>query len=161
MASLLKLYPAPNNDNCTGADGLNFSCYIFNFPNGSYSDQFTIKVDYNINEKMHIFERTSWQRNSAIDSLNSAQNVVPGQAPGSAGRQALGRGRRHGTGPSPPTLVNEFRYGHQSASVDFIRPEREDGPMVTFNTWTGANGSPLLTAFRRAATRRSMSTPTT
>ncbi len=31
VASLLKLYPAPNNNNCTGADGLNSSCYQFNF----------------------------------------------------------------------------------------------------------------------------------
>ncbi len=59
VASLLKLYPAPNNSNCSGSDGLNSSCYIFNYFNGSYSDQFTIKMDYNINDKMHIFRRTS------------------------------------------------------------------------------------------------------
>ena len=142
VASLLKLYPAPNNNNCSGADGLNSSCYSFNFPNGSYSDQFTIKADYNINEKNHIFERTSWQRNSAIDSLNGAQNVVPGQDPGTQG------GKRWGVAGGwdwtiSPNLVNEFRYGHQSASVNFNRPERVAGPMVSFNTWT----TPILTAF--------------
>ncbi len=41
------------------------------------------------------------------------------------------------------TLVNELRYGHQSASTNFNRPEREPGPMVSFNTWT----TPILTAF--------------
>jgi hypothetical protein len=142
VAALLKLYPAPNNNNCTGSDGLNSSCYIFNFANGSYSDQFTIKADYNINDRMHIFERTSWQRNSAIDSLNGAQNVVPGQVPGTQG------GKRWGVAGGwdwtiSPTMVNEFRYGHQSASVDFNRPERESGPMVSLNTWT----TPILTAF--------------
>ena len=142
VASLLKLYPAPNNNNCNGSDGLNSSCYIFNFPNGSLSDQFTIKMDYNINDKMHIFERTSWQRNTAIDSLNGAQNVVPGQVPGSQG------GKRWGLAGGwdwtiSPTMVNEFRIGHQSASVEFVRPERLAGPMVTLNTWT----TPLLTAF--------------
>ncbi len=146
VASLLKLYPAGNNNNCTGADGLNVSCYQFNFANGSYSDQFTIKMDYDISDKMHIFERTSWQRNSAIDSLNSAQNVVPGQVPGSQG------GKRWGVAGGwdwtiNASTVNEFRYGHQSASVDFVRPEREPGPMLAFNTWTGPNGSPILTAF--------------
>ena len=142
VATLLKLYPAPNNNNCSGSDGLNSSCYIFNFANGSYSDQFTISADYNLNDRMHIFERTSWQRNSAIDSLNGAQNVVPGQVPGSQG------GKRWGVAGGwdwtiSPTLVNEFRYGHQSASVQFVRPEREPGPMASFNTWT----TPILTAF--------------
>ena len=142
VAALLKLYPTPNNNNCSGADGLNVSCYIFNFYNGSLSDQFTIKMDYDINQKMHIFERTSWQRNTAIDSLNGAQNVVPGEAPGTQG------GKRWGVAGGwdwtiSGSMVNEFRYGHQSASVDFNRPEREDGPMVSFNTWT----TPILTAF--------------
>ena len=142
VASLLKLFPAPNNNNCTGSDGLNSSCYSFNFPNGSYSDQFTIKGDYNLSQRMHIFERTSWQRNSAIDSLNGVQNVVPGQVPGTQG------GKRWGVAGGwdwtiTPTMVNEFRYGHQSASVEFVRPEREPGPMVSLNTWT----TPILTAF--------------
>src|ERR1022692_356826 len=90
VAALLKLYPAPNNSNCTGSDGLNSSCYSFNFPNGSFSDQFTVKGDYNIRQNMHIFERTSWQRNSAIDSLNAAQNVVPSQVPGTQGGKRWG-----------------------------------------------------------------------
>jgi hypothetical protein len=142
MAGLLKLYPAPNNNNCTGSDGLNSSCYSFNYPNGSYSDQFTIKGDYNLNSRMHIFERTSWQRNSAIDSLNGVQNVVPSQVPGTQG------GKRWGVAGGwdwtiTPTTVNEFRYGHQSASVEFVRPERLPGPMETLNTWT----TPILTAF--------------
>ena len=142
VASLLKLFPAPNNNTCTGSDGLNSSCYSFNYPNGSLSDQFTVKADYNINDRMHIFERTSWQRNSAIDSLNGAQNVVPGQAAGTQG------GKRWGVAGGwdwtiSSSMVNEFRYGHQSASVDFNRPERLSGPMVTLNTWT----TPLLTAF--------------
>ena len=143
VAALLKLYPAPNNNtNCSGTDGLNSECYTFNFPNGSLEDQFTIKADYNLTSKMHIFERTSWQRNSAVDSLNGAQNVIPGQAPGTQG------GRRWGVAGGwdwtiSPTMVNEFRYGHQSATVAFNRPEREDGPMVSFNTWT----TPILTAF--------------
>jgi hypothetical protein len=126
----LKLYPAPNNNNCTGSDGLNSSCYIFNFPNGSLSDQFTIKMDHNINDKMHIFERTSWQRNSSIDSLNTAQNVIPGQAAGTQG------GKRWGLAGGwdwtiSATMVNEFRIGHQSASTNFNRPEREAGRLRT------------------------------
>ena len=137
---LLNLFPAPNNNNV--GDGLNSAGYQFNFANGSLSDQFTIKVDYNLSDKIHFFERTSWQRNTAIDSLNGAQNVVPGEAPGTQG------GKRWGVAGGmdwtiSDTLVNEFRYGHQSASVDFNRPEREDGPQLSFNTFT----TPILTLF--------------
>jgi hypothetical protein len=146
-AALLKLYPSPNNNtNCTGTDGLNSQCYTFNFPNGSLEDQFTIKADYNLTSTMHVFERTSWQRNSSVDSLNSAQNIIPGQPAGTQG------GKRWGVAGGwdwtlSPTMVNEFRYGHQSATTAFNRPERVAGPMYTFNTWTFTNGSPLLTAF--------------
>ncbi len=140
VASLLSLFPAPNNNNV--GDGLNSAGYQFNFANGSLSDQFTIKMDYNFSDRIHFFERTSWQRNTAIDSLNGAQNVVPGEAPGTQG------GKRWGVAGGmdwtlSDTMVNEFRYGHQSASVDFNRPEREDGPQLSFNTFT----TPILTAF--------------
>jgi hypothetical protein len=140
VASLLSLFPAPNNNNV--GDGLNSAGYQFNYPNNSLSDQFTIKMDYNLSDKIHIFERTSWQRNSAIDSLNGAQNVIPGEAPGTQG------GKRWGVAGGmdwaiSPNLINEFRYGHQSASVDFNRPEREAGPQLSFNSFT----TPILTAF--------------
>ncbi len=41
------------------------------------------------------------------------------------------------------TMVNEARYGHQSATTAFNRPARVAGPMYTFNTWT----NPILTNF--------------
>lgn len=140
VASLLKVFPAPNNNNV--GDGLNSAGYQFNYGNNSSSNQFTIKTDYNPSDKIHLFERTSWQDNTAIDSLNGAQNVIPGLAPGTQG------GTRWGVAAGADwtissTLVNEFRYGHQSASVDFNRPEREDGPQPTFNSFT----TPILTAF--------------
>jgi hypothetical protein len=140
VASLLKLFPAPNNFNV--GDGLNSAGYELNYPNNSLSDQFTIKVDYNFSDKIHFFERTSWQRNTAIDSLNGAQNVVPDEAPGTQG------GKRWGVAGGmdwsiSSTVINEFRYGHQSASVDFNRPEREADPQLSFNTFT----TPILTAF--------------
>ncbi len=80
VQSLLNLFPAPNNFNV--GDGLNSAGYQFNYPNNSLSDQFTIKMDCNFSDKIHLFEWTSWQRNTAIDSLNGAQNVIPGEAPG-------------------------------------------------------------------------------
>ena len=71
IATLLKIYPSPNNTDV--GDGLNYEGYRFNNPNNSLEDQFTIKADYNLKDNQHIFFRQSWQRNSAIDSLNSAE----------------------------------------------------------------------------------------
>lgn len=140
VAKLLALFPAPNNNNV--GDGLNSAGYQWNYPNSSYSDQLTIKIDYNLSSKIHIFGRVSWQRNSAIDSLNGAQAVIPGLANGTQGgyRWGIAAGMDY---TLSPTLVNEFRYGHQSASVNFNRPERQPGPMLSFNTFT----TPILTAF--------------
>lgn len=140
VQSLLNLFPAPNNFNV--GDGLNSAGYQFNYGNNSLSDQFTIKMDYNFSDRIHFFERTSWQRNTAIDSLNGAQNVIPGEPPGTQG------GKRWGVAGGmdwtiSDSMVNEFRYGHQSASVDFNRPEREPGPQITFNSFT----TPIETAF--------------
>ncbi len=40
-------------------------------------------------------------------------------------------------------MVNQFRYGHQSATADFNRPDRVAGTMYTFNQWT----MPIYNAF--------------
>jgi hypothetical protein len=140
IATLLKIYPDPN-DTSVG-DGLNSAGYRFNNPNNSLEDQFTIKADYNLNDKMHVFFRQSWQRNSSIDSLNSADASFPGQPQGTQG------GKRWGMAGGwdwtiSGTMVNEARYGHQSATTSFNRPARVAGPMYTFNTWT----NPILTNF--------------
>jgi hypothetical protein len=135
MANLLKIFPSPNNFDV--GDGLNTAGFRFNNPNDSKEDQFTIKADYNMTEKMHFFFRESWQRNTAIDSLNSADANFPGQAQGSQGGHRWGVAGGYDWTISP-SLVNEFRYGHQSASVSFVRPERIAGPQVSvFNDgWT-------------------------
>ncbi|HTS28909.1 MAG TPA: TonB-dependent receptor [Bryobacteraceae bacterium] len=140
IATLLKIYPSPNNTDV--GDGLNYEGYRFNNPNNSLEDQFTIKADYNLKDSQHLFFRESWQRNSSIDSLNSADAYFPGQPQGTQG------GKRWGLAGGwdwtvSPTIVNQFRYGHQSASVDFLRPSRVAGPMYTFNQWT----MPIYNAF--------------
>jgi hypothetical protein len=88
VAALLSLFPAPNNFNV--GDGFNSTGYELNYPNNSLSDHFTTKMNYNYSDKIHFFERTSWQRNTAIDSVNGAQNVVPGEAPGTQGGKRWG-----------------------------------------------------------------------
>ncbi len=77
IATLLKIYPSPNNTDV--GDGLNYEGYRFNNPNNCMEDQFTIKGDYNLSEKSPLLYRHAWQRNSSIDSLNSADAYFPGQ----------------------------------------------------------------------------------
>jgi hypothetical protein len=140
IASLLKIYPSSNNNDV--GDGLNYAGYRFNNPANTLEDQFTIKADYNLKDNQHIFARVSWQRNSGIDTTNSADAYFPGQPQGTQG------GRRWGVAGGwdwtiDASTVNQFRYGHQSATTDFVRPDRVAGTMYTFNQWT----MPIYNAF--------------
>jgi hypothetical protein len=138
IQKLMAMFPAPNTTSV--GDGYNSSGYSFNQPNNSYEDQFTIRGDYNLNSNNHVFYRHSWQRNYAIDSLNSADAPFPGGAQGAQGghRWGLAGGWDWTINAS---LINEFRYGHQSATADFWRPERVSGMMYSFYTFT----NPLYT----------------
>ncbi|MDR3698869.1 MAG: TonB-dependent receptor [Candidatus Sulfopaludibacter sp.] len=140
IASLLKIYPSSNNNDV--GDGLNYAGYRFNNPANTLEDQFTIKADYNLKDNQHIFARVSWQRNSGIDTTNSADAYFPGQPQGTQG------GRRWGVAGGwdwtiDASTVNQFRYGHQSATTDFVRPDRVAGTMYSFNQWT----MPIYNAF--------------
>jgi hypothetical protein len=141
IANLLKNYPSPNNFDV--GDKLNSAGYRFNNANGSLGDQFTIKADYNVTSSQHIFFRDSWYRTSSIDGLNNADAPFPGLAQGTQG------GHRWGVAAGwdwsiTPTMISEFRYGHQSAGVAFVRPERIAGPMVFQNPWNDLWYPPLL-----------------
>jgi hypothetical protein len=134
VAKLLAQYPLPNS-NAVG-DGLNTAGFIFNNPVPSLEDQFTIKGDHRLNDKNSFFLRWSWQRNSSIDNLNSADATFPGQPQGSQGGHRWGFSAGY-TATISPTLVNVFNAGHQSAEVDFLRPNRPDGPVILFQSgWT-------------------------
>lgn len=141
MAGLFGLVPPPNNTD-TG-DGLNTQGFRFNNPNNSLEDQFTIKGDHNITDKMKAFLRWSWQRNTAIDSLNNADATYPGQPQGTQGGHRWGFAVGHDWTISN-SLINEFRAGHQSASVVFARPARLKGPTVITNLF---NPDPINSAY--------------
>lgn len=133
VKKIFAMLPASNN--CDVGDGLNTCGYRFNNPSNSYEDQFTIKGDANITDKIKVFLRWSWQRNSSIDSLNSADATYPGQVPGTQGGHRWG----YSTGGDwtiSNTIVNEFRYGHQSAQVAFVRDARLAGPTWVSNLYT-------------------------
>jgi hypothetical protein len=134
VAKLLAQYPLPNNSNV--GDGLNTAGFQFNNPVPSLEDQFTIKGDHRVNDNNSLFLRWSWQRNSSIDNLNSADATFPGQPQGSQGGHRWGFSVGY-TATLGATLVNNFTAGHQSATVDFLRPNRPAGPVILFNSgWT-------------------------
>lgn len=134
VAKLLSQYPAPNNFNV--GDGLNTAGFSFNNPVPSLEDQFTIKGDERLGDNHSFFLRWSWERNSSIDNLNSADATFPGQPQGSQGGHRWGFSAGY-TWTISPTLVNQFNAGYQSASVQFLRPNRPDGPVILFQSgWT-------------------------
>ena len=133
VAKELALFPAPNNNDV--GDGLNTAGFRFNNAVPSLEDQFTIRGDHRLTDNHLLFLRWSWQRNSSIDNLNSADATFPGQPQGSQG------GHRWGfsvgsTWTINPSLINDFRAGHQSATTDFLRPNRPAGPALSFNLFT-------------------------
>jgi hypothetical protein len=125
VAKINAQMPDPNNFDV--GDGLNTAGFRFNTPSNSFEDQMTYKVDHNFTSNNRAFVRVSWQRNSSIDTLNSAERTYPGQVDGTQG------GRRWGFSIGDdwsikPTLINEFRIGYAKASTDFLRPNRPKGP---------------------------------
>ncbi|MCS7024984.1 MAG: TonB-dependent receptor [Bryobacteraceae bacterium] len=129
----LDLLPNPNNFDL--GDGLNTAGFRFNNPAGSYNDQFTIRGDHQLTSTHRIFYRHSWFRTYSIDALNNADAIFPGQPHGSQGGIRWG----YAIGSDwtiTPSWINEFRLGHQSASVDFRRPARPRGPGLDATTWT-------------------------
>lgn len=133
MRELMSLLPNPNNFDV--GDGLNTAGFRFNVAAPSLEYQGTGKVDYAVSSNHRVFFRYSRQFNESIDSLNSAEQRYPGLPDGKQG------GVRWGFGAGSdwtitPTVINEFRVGRQSASVDFIRPYRDGGIAVVSNLYT-------------------------
>ena len=140
VASYLKLLPEPNNNSV--GDGLNTAGYQFNAPAGGQENQITAKLDYNLTSTKHFFLRYSRETNFTFDALNSAQQTYPGQPSGTQGGERWGDAMGMDWTLSP-SWINEFRYGHQSATVDFLRPGRLAGPEVIPNLYS----DPYYTSF--------------
>ncbi|MBI5085084.1 MAG: TonB-dependent receptor [Acidobacteria bacterium] len=133
VAKIWALYPNPNNTDV--GDGLNYAGFRFNNPNGSENNQYTGKADHNLKDGHRLFFRYSWFKTYSIDGLNNADATFPGMPQGAQG------GIRAGFSVGSdwvitPTVVNEFRAGTQSASVDFWRPGRLQGPTIITNYFT-------------------------
>ena len=130
MAAIFKVLPDPNNT--LVGDTYNTAGFQFNNPAGSWNNSYTGKADHNLTANHHLFFRYSWFKTYSIDNLNNADATYPGFPQGNQG------GVRWGFSAGSDwafatTMVNELRVGHQSASVDFNRPGRLQGPTITSN----------------------------
>ena len=140
LANSLSLLPNPNNSDV--GDGLNTLGYRFNNSTGAKSYQGTGKLDYQLKENHHLFFRYSDFYTESTDQLNNADATFPGQPTGTQGGHRWG----YSVGSDwtlSPRLVNEIRYGYQSASVAFNRPGRIPNVMYISNDYT----DPLNPAF--------------
>jgi hypothetical protein len=130
---ILAMVPDPNNYDI--GDGMNTAGFRFNNPSNSIEDQFTVRGDYNITDKMKTFLRWSWQRNSSIDALNSQDATYPGMPAGTQGGHRWGYSIGHDW-MLTNNLANEARFGYQSAAVAFNRPQRLAGATYITNLIT-------------------------
>ena len=140
MKALFAFLPNPNNNDV--GDGFNTGGFRFNVSTPSLEYQGTGKLDYSVSPTHRVFFRYSRQFNESIDALNNAEQRYPGLPDGKQG------GVRWGWGAGSdwtitPTLVNEFRIGRQSATVDFIRPYRDGGVAVVSNLYTDVTNNGL------------------
>jgi hypothetical protein len=139
VAAINAQMPLPNNFDV--GDGLNTGGFRFNTPSNSFEDQYTIKADHSITNNNRTFFRWSWQRNSSIDTLNNAERTYPGQIDGTQGGHRWGFAV--GDDWTIGKYVNEFRIGYQRATVDFLRPNRPDGPAYITNLVTDVQYAPF------------------
>ena len=140
MRALMALMKDPNNNDV--GDGLNTAGFRFNVPAPSKEYQGTGKIDYVVSQSHRAFFRYSRQFNESVDTLNNAEQRYPGLPDGAQG------GTRWGWGAGSDWtinshLINEFRVGRQSATVDFIRPYRTSGIAVLSNLYTDPINSAL------------------
>jgi hypothetical protein len=133
VASVLALLPDPNNSDL--GDALNTGGFRFNNPNNSDEDQLTVRVDHSLNANHRLFVRYSWERSSAVDSINGADARYPGQPQGqdSEGHWGFSVGSDWSINPQ---MVNQLRGGYQRAKISLDRPARVAGPMMLANSWT-------------------------
>jgi hypothetical protein len=139
--AVLQKYPAGNNPQVSGADGLNFTGYTFNAPIHSKQDTYTAKLDYKLDSdgKESLFWRGTLQNDHGVPTTGAPQ--FPGQ-PDNAVQLANNKGLATGlTSVLKPNLVSTFRYGftRQGGETTGIRSSdvvtfRNIDPIIGTNT---------------------------
>lgn len=137
---IIAISPLPNNFDL--GDGLNTGGFRFNNPVSTNTNQGTARVDHHLTEAHRLFFRFSRSYGESTDNLNNGDALFPGRPGGVNGGPTLG----YSIGSDwtlRPTIINEFRFGHQSGDTFFTRPDRPQGLGVAFNVIT----NPINLAF--------------
>ncbi|MBM3788602.1 MAG: TonB-dependent receptor, partial [Acidobacteria bacterium] len=139
MQRQFELMPLPNN--FENGDRLNTAGFRWNVPAPSTEDAYTVRVDHHLTSTHRVFFRGSLQDILVTDTVNSNEARFPGRP--NATQPNKRKGFSIGSDWTiAPTLINELRAGYQNGDINFVRPDRLAGPMLTSNSWT----EPLNTA---------------
>lgn len=127
MRSLFNLMLPANNAEV--GDGLNTAGHRLNIAAPAKSYQGTGKVDWQLSQLHRVFFRYSKLKQESVDNLNNAERTFPSQKDGAILNDRYGFSVGSDWTLSP-TLINEFRAGHQFGLSQFLRPDRQAGPAV-------------------------------
>ncbi|MCA1628728.1 MAG: hypothetical protein LC742_12300, partial [Acidobacteria bacterium] len=133
IAALIARTPLPNNFDL--GDGLNTGGFRFNASRSAPKDIYSFRLDHRFSDKYSFEFNYSYGNDFQLgDVVNNRLQLFPGEF----GTERILRGRGVSTSllaAFTPTLVNEFRFGFQNASTDFINPSFGATPsIVVLNT---------------------------
>src|SRR5262249_31775970 len=103
-------------------------------------NQFTLRADHNLSERIRLFYRYAWLTAPGADG--GALSTYPGQPYGETKSASAGYFIGADWAINARTL-NEFRIGHQEVDSYNTRPQRLPGPMIVSGLFT----DPLNTTF--------------
>ncbi|MGH9944823.1 MAG: carboxypeptidase regulatory-like domain-containing protein, partial [Pyrinomonadaceae bacterium] len=134
-AALIARTPVPNNFDL--GDGLNTGGFRFNARRAAPKDIYSFRLDHRFSDKYSFELNYAYGNDFQLgDVVNSRLQLFPGEF----GTDRILRGRGFSTAllaALSPTLVNEFRFGFQNASTDFINQSFGATPaIVVLNTVT-------------------------
>ncbi len=131
--ALFNSYPLPNG--ASEGDGYNLLSYTFASPNPGTLNTSIFKLDYNINDKHHLFVRGNLQKDT-----QSGVEDFPGQGPSSRledNSKGIAAGE---TWSITPRLVNDIRYG--LIRQGYSNRGRSQGDFTTFRFINDAGTDP-------------------
>jgi hypothetical protein len=137
VTGIFRSYPSPND--FSRGDGLNYAGYNFNAPQLEKQWDLTMRFDYNINDKNHVYFRLAeGEQNTLGDSANTGSQAFPG-FPNIVDtfRRPKNYAVNYRWSPSSK-FTNEFIFGISRFRFNFLTPEIHPEVPFILNTITDA-----------------------
>ena len=137
VTGIFTSYPRPND--FSRGDGLNYAGYNFNAPQLEKQWDLTMRFDYNINDKNHIYFRLAeGEQNTLGDSANAGSQAFPG-FPNVVDtfRRPKNYAVNYRWSPSSK-FTNEFIFGISRFRFNFLTPEIHPEVPFILNTISDA-----------------------